>query len=331
MEKNKIENILKLAKKNKLFETTTSEIYKINFDNKKYYLKKMKSCDETVNLPLKFFEIANKYELVEKINFNAKTMVGFLNDKEVVVLDKPNTFFQIEEEVKGQLYWDILEKAVKNNTVSKEDLNYIDLILEHLTQKKQVKEEKADMIYLQYLNNIMRQLFYEAYNIDRVTEKKMNKEIFEIVLNCVHKWHYIADLKDRLKLIHGDFHPMNIFISDNKIRTIDSLGFGTGEIADDLGTFTGFLIYFMVTNENNEAIYKIFDYLFENYYKQTQDKEMPKIIQFFIGYRLFGVANPLFSPDVCKKDVIKLMKISNKISGLEKFDYKKIKEYLKVD
>jgi hypothetical protein len=159
----------------------------------------------------------------------------------------------------------------------------------------------------------------------------MEKEIFEIVLNCVHKWHYIAELKGRLKLIHGDFHPMNIFIKDNKIRTIDSLGFGTGEIADDLGTFTGFLIYFMVTNKNNKAIYQIFDYLFENYYKLTNDKEMSKIIQFFIGYRLFGVSNPLFSPDVSKEDVITLMKISNKISGLTEFDYKKIKEYIKVD
>ena len=79
MDKLKVQKILQLAKQNKLFETTTNEIYKIKLDGKNYYLKKMKSCDETVNLPLKFLDIANKYDLVERINFNAKTMVGFFN------------------------------------------------------------------------------------------------------------------------------------------------------------------------------------------------------------------------------------------------------------
>ena len=152
----------------------------------------------------------------------------------------------------------------------------------------------------------------------------------EVVSKAVRFRSRIKDKPQRLSKMHGDFHPGNIILKDNKFQVLDASREIWGDPADDLTTLAINYIWFSVIYQGNfSGIFsELYDIFWSNYLEKTKDQEILKIAPLFFAFRGMVVIHPLFYPEQSNKVRKKILSLVNHILEQKRFDSSRINAYL---
>ena len=139
-------------------------------------------------------------------------------------------------------------------------------------------------------------------------------------------------IRDR-SVIHGDFHPWNIFFLDNNDFILNDRSRGEyGDPADDVSALTINYLFFSLQKYRKlygsfERLWEIF---YENYVKFTEDEEIFKVIQPFLIWRSLVIANPIWYPNLDDEVREKIFNFIRNLAENDFFDYKRVNDLLNV-
>ena len=156
-------------------------------------------------------------------------------------------------------------------------------------------------------------------------------EMADIEKMCIDWRAKLRGKEYRLSMIHGDFHPGNIwFQDDNDFVLLDRSRGPWGEPADDVTALTINYIFFSLRVHGDvRGVYleglRLF---FDEYLRATGDEEILGVLAPFYAFRGVVVANPVFYPDVTPDVRLKIFSFVKHILSVDKFDYKAVNAYI---
>ena len=158
------------------------------------------------------------------------------------------------------------------------------------------------------------------------------KEMSEIIKKSVD-WNFrLKPMFGRLSQIHGDFHPGNIWFKDEAdFILLDRSRGPWGEPADDVTALTVNYIFFSIKHHGmvKGAYLEGLNLFFEDYVKQSGDKEVYSVVQLFYAFRGAVVANPVFYPQLTDEKRKMIFRFIHNVLDSKKFEPEKVNEYLK--
>lgn len=114
-------------------------------------------------------------------------------------------------------------------------------------------------------------------------------------------WRYrLRHRSDRLRAIHGDFHPWNIlFAKDGSFHALDRSRGTYGEPADDVAALSISYVFFALrtTGHMTGPFARLFDVFWHRYLEQSGDRELPLVIAPFYAFRALVLASTVWYPD----------------------------------
>ncbi len=156
-------------------------------------------------------------------------------------------------------------------------------------------------------------------------------EMADIEKMCIDWRAKLRGKEYRLSMIHGDFHPGNIwFQGDNDFVLLDRSRGPWGEPADDVTALTINYIFFslMVHGDVRGVYLEGLRLFFDEYLRATGDEEILGVLAPFYAFRGVVVANPVFYPDVTSDVRLKIFSFVKHILSVDKFDYKAVNAYI---
>jgi hypothetical protein len=106
---------------------------------------------------------------------------------------------------------------------------------------------------------------------------------------------------DRLRQVHGDFHPWNIlFREDAEFTVLDRSRGEWGEAADDVTCLTINYLFFSLQSRGRLAggFETLYRRVWDRYLERTRDAGMLEVVAPFFAFRGLVLANPLWYPSL---------------------------------
>jgi aminoglycoside phosphotransferase (APT) family kinase protein len=157
-------------------------------------------------------------------------------------------------------------------------------------------------------------------------------ELKNIEKNLI-EWRWkLKEYKHRLSVVHGDFHPWNVFFRQGLDFTVSDRSRGDyGEPADDVSAMTINYLFFSIQKwyKLHGPFEKLWNTFFETYLNLTKDYEIFEVIQPFFVWRALVVASPIWYPNLDVKVRRILFNFIHNILNTKTFNYKEINDYLK--
>ena len=115
------------------------------------------------------------------------------------------------------------------------------------------------------------------------------------------EWRYrLRDRRERLRTIHGDFHPWNIlFAAGVDFRILDRSRGPFGDPADDVASLSMNYIFFALRTAGGFSgpFAELFRRFWRRYAERTRDEELASVIAPHFAFRALVLANPLWYPN----------------------------------
>jgi len=271
-------------------------------------------------------------------------------DNSLLSLGKPEEFFIILEEGKGNEYWEDLDKIKNKEVLENEDVKRIKTLATYLGDIHSIgyDGENGKNLYRRVARDFVGHGELTMGVIDTFPPKLdfvTNDELVDIVKKMVEWWGKIKDNDKRLAVVHGDFYPGNIWFNNGKLLVLDRSRFRYGEPADDTSSLTmNFINYsIMAYGEFRDPFKELVEIFFKEYFDKRDDPDIFKVAPLFYAFRALVCIHPIFySPEWLKKhgfdeERIVLLneskrKTINFIKNMlneDEFDVKKINSYIK--
>lgn len=243
-------------------------------------------------------------------------------------------YFQLVRFVGGREYFRDLERIRERGKLEALDLERAEVLADYLAQIHSKKYSRP-ALYTRRIRELVGHSECIMGLIDSYppgTEFASSKELQEIEKKCI-AWRWRLKSKTtRLRRVHGDFHPWNIFFrKGTDFSLIDRSRGEWGEPADDVSALTiNYLFYSLRTyGEFRPPFQKLWDLFHSRYLEKTGDSELYSVIQPFYAWRGLVIASPIWYPDLSRKVRGALLNFINNVLEREKFEYKDIGKLLK--
>jgi aminoglycoside phosphotransferase (APT) family kinase protein len=145
-------------------------------------------------------------------------------------------------------------------------------------------------------------------------------------------WRYrLRDRGERLRTVHGDFHPWNIlFRSDGDFRILDRSRGALGEPADDVASLAiNYLLSALRTRaEFTGPFAELFRLFWDRYVEKSGDADLGAVVAPFFAFRALVVANPIWYPGESEELRRTLFRFLFGVLGGEPFAPQRIPELL---
>lgn len=178
----------------------------------------------------------------------------------------------------------IMDKLLDRNEISSANLKKLAEILSSFHRKAKTNKKYG-------------QLKTICYNWDenfQQTENYVGKIILKNDFNLIrknvssfierNKSLFLERVKEnKIKWCHGDLHSGNIFIDKDKIYVFDCIEFNERFAVQDTASDIAFLIMDLELHQKKPQA----DFFLKSYLKESRDKEMPKLLDFYKCYRAF--------------------------------------------
>ncbi len=265
--------------------------------------------------------------------------VGGLAKKGLVSIGGCKEFFQIVEKVNGREYMKDLESIKQRGDLTSADRKKVLLLSNYLVDlhRKRFRgsKELARSIHRRHTRDAVGHGEMLMGVLDTYPERVSwlsKKETINLVDLAVKFRERIKDRHNRLRRMHGDFHPGNIIFKNGEdFVVLDASRELWGEPADDLTTLAVNYLWFAVQHKGNFSgpFADLFHLFFDNYLKKTKDKGILEIVGLFFAFRGVVVIHPTFYP---KQSILVRKRMLNFVRNVLKarrFDPRKINRYLK--
>jgi len=259
--------------------------------------------------------------------------VGFFTDKgRLKSAGDAKEFFILSEMAEGEAYADDLDRIKDTGDLKKSDIDRAEILASYLADIHSVKGEYGEL-YIRKIRDMVGHgecIFgiIDNYpdNLDYITPK----ELCDIEKDCVKLRWGLKKFKNRVCMVHGDFHPWNILFKDNNDFTLLDRSRGEwGEAADDVTALTiNYLFYSLLQEgEIKSSFKKLFDTFFDAYLAKTGDIDILKTVQLFYIFRTLVVASPVWYPSISDTVRRKLFNFIHNMIECEEFAYKDAGKY----
>lgn len=252
-------------------------------------------------------------------------------------IDIYDEFFQIIEWARGDEFVNDLERIYKTGKATENDFKKAVILSSYLAkvhkQSFQGTKERALSLYKRHTRDIVGSAFLlDVLDTYPMSVKFASKEqISEFVSKIYVFREKIKNHSERLKKIHGDFHPGNIrFFGKNQFIVLDASRVIWGEPADDVAALSINYLWFGLrqTGKFEGVFRKLFETFWENYLRKTNDEEITKFMPLFLAVRSVVLNHPLFFQSVGDDVRKKLFKISVGLIDAGNFNPKQINGFL---
>lgn len=225
--------------------------------------------------------------------------------KDMVSVGECDEFFIVMEEARGENYFRDLDRIREQKTLTKTDREKCVLLADYLAQIHKEKH-KDPVLYKRRIRDTVGHGECIMGILDTYPEVKFtnNEEMTEYARLAVEWWGKLKNKGHRLCVVHGDYHPGNIWWDGPDFILLDRSRGIWGEPADDVTCLSiNYLFYGLRVNEDAfEGPFKeLFDLFLKRYFEKTKDKGMWEVMPLFYAFRTTVVCNPLFYPDVTDK------------------------------
>lgn len=259
--------------------------------------------------------------------------VGFFTDKgELKSAGNAEEFFIVTEMAEGDAYAVDLDRIKDTEELYESDIERTEILASYLADIHSIKGEHEEL-YIRKIRDMVGHgecIFGIIDNYPDDLEYITPKELCNIEKGCIELRYKLKKLKNRVCLVHGDFHPWNIlFKKNNDFSLLDRSRGEWGEAADDVTSLTiNYLFYSLLQNGEIKGNFKkLFDTFFDVYLEKTGDIDILKTVQLFYIFRTLVVASPVWYPNISNTVRIKLFNFIHNMIECDEFEYKNVGKY----
>jgi hypothetical protein len=247
-------------------------------------------------------------------------------------------YYLLMEKAEGRHYFHDLTEFSRKDSLDEYDRKKIMAMASYLAAIHAVKKDSRTL-YLRKLRDTVGHGECLMGVFDTYPDGIIPDEQMSIIIKKSIDW--IIKLKPkykRLSQIHGDFHPGNIWFARSNEKGSEVVDFTLldrsrgpwGEPADDITALTINYLFFSVRvhSDIRGAYREGLDLFFDEYIRLTGDEEIVEVVAPFFAFRGVVVANPVFYPELTPGQRDILFRFVRNILDAERFEYKKINEYL---
>lgn len=271
------------------------------------------------------------------------------NNGKLLSIGNPNDFFIVMEEGKGKDYWNDLDNIREEGVLKGENKERVKTLAKYLAEIHSINYngDNGDHLYRRVVRDFVGHGELTMGVIDTFPDNLEfvdRKDLVKIVKKMVEWWDKIKDEHHRLRTIHGDFYPGNIWFNDGELVVLDRSRFRYGEPADDTTCLTMNFINYSVLSfgELRDPFKELVELFFKEYFNKRNDSEMFKVSPLFFAFRGLVCIHPMFySQEWMRKHGFKEERINtinenkkkiinfiNNVLNEDEFKIKKINTYL---
>lgn len=143
----------------------------------------------------------------------------------------------------------------------------------------------------------------------------------------------LMDRADRLRQVHGDFHPFNVIFREGlDFSVLDRSRGPWGEPADDVSAMSVNYIFFSLQRAGRleGAFEELHREFWASYLEDSEDRELPEVVQPWLAWRLLVLASPVWYPDIEVEVRRKLLTMGMQVLKADRYEFEDTNSYLEA-
>ncbi len=271
----------------------------------------------------------NEYSKLPK-HVKAIDVLSLQTDGSIKSISGGKEYFLLMEMVDGINYFEDLKDMKGKESLDKVDREKILLLTDYLSNIHSVKMDSR----LHYWRKLRDTIghgeclmgVFDSYPDGTLSYQEMAK----IEKRCIDWRAKLKPLYSRLCMIHGDFHPGNIWFKNGDFVLLDRSRGRWGDAADDITALSINYIFFSIKYHNivKGAYLEALKLFIRKYTELSGDLEIQNILAPFFAFRGAVVANPRFYPELTLEQREKIFRFVNNVLDAESFDVERVNEYI---
>lgn len=147
-----------------------------------------------------------------------------------------------------------------------------------------------------------------------------------------NRWRWrLKGQSQRLRQVHGDFHPFNvIFGEDVEMYALDRSRGQWGEPADDVSCMSINYLFFSLQREGRlaEPFLALHTEFWERYFTSRADDELLSSVQPWFAWRALVLASPIWYPTLTDEVRRKLITFARRVLESDRYDFRAVNSYI---
>jgi len=235
----------------------------------------------------------------------ALDVLSLMPDGTLKAIGGGTEYFLLMERAEGKDYFHDLEAMKDKKTLDGTDRGRISLLARELAGIH-TRRCASGSLYLRRLRDIVGHGECLMGVFDTYPPGTWEAEEMAAIEKACVDWRYqLRNKQYRLCRVHGDFHPGNLWFTDEEggtasLTLLDRSRGPWGEPADDVTALTiNYVFYSILKFGEMHAPYdEALKLFYDEYMRLTGDRELVEVVAPFYAFRGAVVANPVFYPQV---------------------------------
>ncbi len=147
-----------------------------------------------------------------------------------------------------------------------------------------------------------------------------------------NRWRWrLMGRHDRLRQVHGDFHPFNVVFREGEdFSVLDRSRGPYGDPADDVASMSiNYLFFALQRGPRLEGSFaELHDLFWETYLERTGDEELVQVIQPWLAWRSLVLASPVWYATLGTEIRVRLLRFGMEALQSERYDFKNPNRYV---
>jgi hypothetical protein len=257
-------------------------------------------------------------------------------DDRLVALGSAEEFFILMDFAEGKGYFEDLSRLRLGGALVDQDQDRADALCDYLVEIHSRKGGDPGL----YVRRV-RELLGHGECIMGIVDSYPSEFEFitpELLEDLEHRclaWRWKLKARtDRLRQVHGDFHPWNLLFRQGTDFTVLDRSRGEwGEPADDVTCLTLNYLFFWLqaAGRDRGALLGLFQRFWNRYLDRSGDSGILEVAAPFFAFRVLVLASPLWYPKLDARIRHRLFAFMRRVLDTPTFDPNKVEEYLRDD